>query len=57
LIAALAGLWMIPPGLYILFWPLRSWRKLRRTCYALTDRRAVIIARAHSQNRFMRQQA
>jgi hypothetical protein len=43
LIAAIAGLWMIPPGLYLLFWPLRSWRRLRRNCYALTDRRAVIV--------------
>jgi hypothetical protein len=44
IIAALADLWMIPPSLYLLFWPLRTWRRLRRTHYALTDRRALVIA-------------
>ena len=44
LIAAFAGVWMIPPGLYLLFWPLRTWRRLKRTSYALTDRNALIIA-------------
>jgi hypothetical protein len=43
-IAALAGLWMIPPAMYIACSPLRIWRKLRRTYYALTDRRAFVIA-------------
>lgn len=43
-IAAIAGLWMISPSLFLLFWPLRTWRRLERTCYALTDRRAVVIA-------------
>lgn len=42
LIATLAGLWMIPPGLYMLTWPLRTWSRLKGTSYALTDRRAVI---------------
>ncbi len=41
-IAAFAALWMIPPGLYLLTWPLRTWRRLKGTCYALTDRRAII---------------
>lgn len=43
LIATFAGLWLIPPGLYLLTWPLRSWRRLKNTCYALTDRRAIIV--------------
>lgn len=42
LIATCAGLWLLPPGLYLLTWPLRTWRKARRTVYALTDRRAVV---------------
>src|SRR4051794_25438164 len=37
LIATLAGLWLIPPGLFMLTWPLRTWRKLGKTRYALTD--------------------
>ncbi len=41
-IATLVGLWMIPPGLYVLTWPIRTWRRLKSTCYALTDRRAII---------------
>lgn len=41
-IAAIVGLWMIPPGLYVLTWPLRTWRRLKSTYYALTDRRAII---------------
>ncbi|WP_422930046.1 hypothetical protein [Singulisphaera sp. PoT] len=43
-IAALAGLWMLPPGLYMLTWPLLAWRRAGGTTYALTDRRAMIIA-------------
>ena len=27
-IATLAGLGMIPPGFYMLFWPMRTWRRL-----------------------------
>lgn len=42
LIAKLVGLWMIPPGLGLLTWPLRTWTRLKGTCYALTDRRAII---------------
>jgi hypothetical protein len=41
-IATLVGLWMIPPGLYMLTWPLRTRSRLKGTHYALTDRRAVI---------------
>ncbi len=33
---------MIPPGLYVLTWPLWAWKRLKGTCYALTDRRAII---------------
>ncbi len=43
LIAMGAGLWMLPPGLYMLLWPVREWWKGRGTIYALTDRRALII--------------
>jgi hypothetical protein len=43
LIAAVAGLWMIPPGLYLLTSPIRTWRRLRRTGYVLTNRRAIVI--------------
>jgi hypothetical protein len=43
LIAAVAGLWMIPPGLYLLTWPVRAWLRLKKTHYALTDRRALVI--------------
>jgi hypothetical protein len=43
LIATLAGLWMIPPGIYLLSWPLRTWRKLTKSSYALTERRALVI--------------
>jgi hypothetical protein len=42
-IAALAGLWMLPPGFYMLSWPLWAWRRARRTLYALTDRRAIVL--------------
>jgi hypothetical protein len=42
-IAARVGLGMIPPGLYLLTWPLRTRSRLKRTGYALTDRRALII--------------
>jgi hypothetical protein len=42
LIATFAGLWMIPPGLYVLTWPIWAWRRLKGTCYALTERRAII---------------
>ena len=42
LIATLAGLWMIPPGIFVLIGPLRTWRRLKTTCYALTDRRAIV---------------
>jgi hypothetical protein len=42
LIATLAGVLMIPPGLGLLTWPLQTWRRLKGSCYALTDRRAVI---------------
>jgi hypothetical protein len=43
LIATLAGLWMIPPGIYLLSSPLRIWRRLKKSCYALTERRALVI--------------
>lgn|GEM_PF-791213 len=43
-IAALVGLSMLPPGLYMLIWPMRAWRRAGGTAYALTDRRAMIIA-------------
>jgi hypothetical protein len=43
LIAAVAGLWLIPPGLYVLTWPLRDWQRLRKSSYVLTNRRAIII--------------
>ena len=43
LIATVAGLWLIPPGLYVLTWPLRDWQRLRKSSYVLTNRRAIII--------------
>jgi hypothetical protein len=43
LIAAFAGLWLIPPALILLTWPFRTWQSLRHSFYALTDRRAIII--------------
>lgn len=43
LIAAGAGLWLLPPGFYMLSWPLRAWWKARNTGYAVTDRRALIV--------------
>ncbi len=42
-IAAFAGLWMIPPALMLVTWPLRTWLRLRKSLYALTDRRAIVI--------------
>jgi hypothetical protein len=44
LIATIAGLWMIPFCVYLLLGPARVWRRLNRTCYYMTDRRAFIIA-------------
>jgi hypothetical protein len=41
--ATIAGVWITPFCLYLLLWPLRTWRRLNRTCYALTDRRALIV--------------
>jgi hypothetical protein len=43
LIAAVAGMGIIPPGLYILLWPLRDWQRLRKSSYFVTDRRAIIV--------------
>jgi hypothetical protein len=43
LIAAVAGLGMIPPALYILTWPIRDWQRLRKSSYFLTDRRVIIV--------------
>ncbi|GAC1471252.1 MAG: hypothetical protein NVSMB9_17210 [Isosphaeraceae bacterium] len=43
MIATLAGLWMIPFGLYLLTWPLRTWRRLKGICYVLTNRQAIMI--------------
>jgi hypothetical protein len=42
-IAAGAGLWFLPLGIYMLSWPMRAWRQARTTVYALTDRRALIV--------------
>jgi hypothetical protein len=44
LIATIAGLWMMPFCVYLLLGPVRVWRRLNRTCYFLTDRRAFIVA-------------
>jgi hypothetical protein len=44
LIATIAGLWMMPFCVYLLLGPARVWRRLNRTCYCLTDRRAFIVA-------------
>ncbi|MEJ7636809.1 MAG: hypothetical protein WKF75_02170, partial [Singulisphaera sp.] len=43
LIATCVGLWFLPFGLYMLTWPLRTWRKARKTVYVLTDCRAIVI--------------
>jgi hypothetical protein len=43
LIAAVVGLWMIPPSMYVLSWPLRDWQRLSKTSYVVTDRRAIIV--------------
>ena len=42
-LAAMVGLWMLPPGFYMLTSPLRLARRLKRTRYALTDYRAIIV--------------
>jgi hypothetical protein len=43
LIAAVVGLWMIPPSMYVLSWPLRDWQRLSKTSYVVTDRRAIMV--------------
>jgi hypothetical protein len=42
-IALLAGMWLLPPGLYLLTRPLRAWNKAKKTRYAVTDRRVLIV--------------
>jgi hypothetical protein len=44
LIATIAGLWIMPICVYLLLEPARVRRRLNRTCYFLTDRRAFIVA-------------
>jgi hypothetical protein len=44
LIATVAGLWIAPSFLYLSLSPIRAWRKLMRSFYVLTDRRALIVA-------------
>jgi hypothetical protein len=42
-IAAMAGLWLLPFGIYTSARPLLEGRKAGRTAYALTDRRALVV--------------
>ncbi len=42
-IALIAGMWFLPPGLFFLTWPLRAWNKAKKTRYAVTDRRVLIV--------------
>jgi hypothetical protein len=42
-IALIAGMWLLPPGLWLLTWPLRAWHKAKKTRYAVTDRRVLIV--------------
>jgi hypothetical protein len=41
--AAIAGLWLLPFGIYTIAGPYLAGRKAARTAYALTDRRALVI--------------
>ena len=43
LIAAVAGLWMLPPGIYMCVWPLLALRQANETEYVITDQRALIF--------------
>jgi hypothetical protein len=42
-IATFVGLWMLRPALILVTWPWRTWSSLRRTSYALKDRRAIVV--------------
>ena len=43
LIAAGAGLWFLPPGIYMCLWPLLALRQAKETEYVITGQRALIF--------------